>query len=291
MTATRAHDVAQQLAAQLAADGLPSPGADARLLVAHVIGIDLTEMLFAGAPSPAQLAELEELARRRAAGEPIQHLTGEAHFRYETLRVGPGVFIPRPETELLVDLALEALASRPSERRRVVELCAGSGAIVLSLVRELGGVEAHAVELSDDAWPFLEHNLAGTGVRTVHQDMADAFIDLEGRVDLVVANPPYIPEHIRAELPGDVLHDPDLALFSGPDGLDALRVVASRALALLRPGGWVMAEHDESHAPEVVALFLDAGFLDVTDHADLTGRPRHVVARRPDGPDMAGLDA
>lgn len=287
----RAHEVAQQVAARLAAEGLPSPGADARLLVAHALGIDLTGMLFAGAPSPAQEVALEQLVRRRAAGEPIQHLTGEAHFRYETLRVGPGVFIPRPETEMLVDLALEALAPRPVDQRRVVELCAGSGAISLSLVRELGGVEAHAVELSDDAWPFLQHNLAGTGVATVHGDMATAFGDLAGRVDLVVANPPYIPERFRAELPGDVLHDPDLALFSGADGLDAMRVVAARAHLLLRPGGWVMAEHDETHAPEVVALFVEAGFDDVTDHADLSGRPRHVVARRPDGDNMAGLGA
>lgn len=287
-----AYDVALDAGARLAAAGLPSPGADARILLAHVMGIDVSQMFTAPVVGPGQLRDLDTLLERRIAGVPVQHLTGVAHFRHETLAVGPGVFIPRPETEILVDLALAVLAERPVGRRTVVELCAGSGAISLSLVRELGGVEVHAVELSDDAWPWLTRNLEGTNVRVVHGDMATAFEDLVGEVDLVVANPPYVPTAHRDLLPHDVVgRDPDLALFSGTDGLDALRVVAARAARLLRPGGWVLAEHDESHAAEALALLAPGVFDEVTDHPDLTGRPRHLRARRRLPDDMAGLGA
>lgn len=292
MSGLRPMEVSFELAGRLAAAGLPSAAADARLLVAHSLGLDVSAMLLADAMPDWALAELERLVAGRLAGEPVQHLTGQAHFRYETLRVGPGVFIPRPETELLVDLALAVLAHRPPGRRRVVELGAGSGAITLSLAHELGGLELHAVELSEEAWPYLVDNLTGVDVDLVRGDMAEAFAGLEGAVDLVVANPPYVPEALRGRLPGDVEgRDPDLALFSGPDGLDALRVVAARARALLRPGGWVVVEHDESHADAVATLFRAAGFVDVTGHLDLAGRPRHVRARRGGPGDVAGLGA
>lgn len=287
-----AYDVALAATARLAAAGLPSPGADARILLADVMGLDVSQMLLAPRVTPQQRAVLDALLERREQGVPVQHLTGEAHFRYETLRVGPGVFIPRPETELLVDLALAELGRRPPERRRVVELCAGSGAITRSMANEMGGLELHAVELSDSAWPYLTDNLAGIDVDLVHGDMADAFEELDGSVDVVVANPPYVPETVRAQLPGDVVdHDPALALFSGPDGLDSMHVVAAVAARLLRPGGWVMVEHDESHVDAVVALIVAAGFEDASSHLDLTGRPRHVTARRATAPDVAGLDA
>lgn len=289
---TPAYDVALEAAEVLAGAGLPSPGPDARILVAHVLGLDVSDMFLAPRVSEPQRAVLDHLLARRVAGEPVQHLTGEAWFRYESLEVGPGVFIPRPETEVLVDLALSALAERPAERRRVVELCAGSGAISLSLARELGGLELYAVELSDEAWPYLVRNLEGTGVELVHEDMATALSGLAGSVDLVIANPPYIPEAHRGLLPTDVVgRDPDLALFSGRDGLDALRVVRERAALLLRPGGWVMAEHDETQSDAVVALFGTPQFGDATDHPDLAGRPRHLTARRRGGADMAGLEA
>ncbi|MCC2593065.1 peptide chain release factor N(5)-glutamine methyltransferase [Tessaracoccus sp. OS52] len=292
MTASEpAYDVALAAAAKLAQAGLPSPGADARILLAHVMGLGVSAMLLAPGVSPVQRATLDALLARRIGGEPVQHLTGEAHFRYETLVVGPGVFIPRPETELLVDLALKALSQRRPGCRRVVEFGAGSGAISLSLAKELGGLDLHAVELSDEAWPYLERNLAGVDIELVHGDMGSALAELAGEVDLVISNPPYVPEAHRRMLPADVVgRDPDLALFSGADGLDAIRVVRDRAAELLRPGGWVMVEHDESHADDVIALFRGPEFRDATGHHDLTGRPRHATARR-QGPDMAGLDA
>ena len=165
------------------------------------------------------------------------------------------------------------------ERAVVVELCAGSGAISKALAAEVPGPEYWAVELSPDAWPYLVANLAGKGVHAVAGDMADALHHLDGIVDLVIANPPYVPEDARADLPADVLHDPDLALFSGADGLDALRVVAQVARRLLRPGGLVCAEHDDTHGASAPALFAERGFTEVTDHLDLAGRPRFVTAR------------
>lgn len=288
----RAHDAMGRAAARLQAAGVENPVVDARILLTHLLGAT-QGLLIAPDPTSTQAAAFDEMVERRAAGEPVQHITGLAPFRYEELHVGPGAFIPRPETELLVDAALKALANRPVGRRRVVELCAGSGAITLSIAREMGGVSLHAVELSDAAWPYLVKNLDGVDVELVHGDMADAFHELDGTVDLVVANPPYVPESDRGELPHDVVaHDPDVALFSGEGGLDALHVVRDVARRLLRPGGLVMAEHDEKQSDAVLRLFGAADFDNVTDLRDLNDRPRYVIAQRSveaSGIDVAGL--
>ncbi len=271
-------DVAFEVAGMLARSGSPSPGPEARTLVAHVLGVEVRDLIRVEGVSAAQRDAIDELVSLRASGVPVQHLTGVAHFRYETLSVGPGVFIPRPETEVMTGWAVDALAARPVDRRRVVELCAGSGAVTAAIIHEIGGVEAHAVEVSPDALPYLERNLAGTGAAVVHADMADALRHLDGTVDLVVVNPPYIPEAHRAVLPTDVTdHDPEGALFSGPDGLDAIRVVGVVAARLLRPGGLVATEHDESHPDEVVRILRGNGFTDVATHPDLTGRPRFAT--------------
>ncbi|RMB58846.1 peptide chain release factor N(5)-glutamine methyltransferase [Tessaracoccus antarcticus] len=288
----RAHDAMARAAARLQSAGLPSPVPDARVMLTHLVGA--THGLLLAPDLTAEQGEaFEAMVERRAAGEPVQHITGVAPFRYEELRVGPGVFIPRPETEHLVDLALQVLAGRPPGQRRVVELCAGSGAITLSLAREIGGVELHAVELSEAAWPYLQENLRGVDVELVLGDMRDAFRALDGTVDLVVANPPYVPETDRLLLPGDVVGgDPDMALFSGADGLDALHVVRDVARRLLRPGGSVVAEHDEKQSVAVTALFGAPDFDHTVDLPDLTGRPRYVSAQRTrgvQGSDMAGL--
>lgn len=266
--------------AAIRASGLPVH--EARRLLAHVLGVELTSLpLLTDVPDAAGAA-FAALAARRAAGEPLQHVTGQAFFRTVEVAVGPGVFVPRPETEALVGWALETLRAQPSAGSLVVvELCAGSGAISRALASEWPGPAYHAVELSPAAWPYLSRNLAGTGVRAVLGDMADALPELDGAVDLVVVNPPYVPESVRDQLPPDVLRDPPEALFAGPDGLGALRVVVKVAARLLRPGGWVGAEHDDTHGLAAPALFAGhGGFTDVAGHRDLTGRDRFVVARR-----------
>lgn len=271
-------EAAFEAAGRLARSGSPSPGPEARQIVAHVLGVEVRDLIRITGVSEAQRAEIDALVGRRASGVPVQHLTGVAHFRYETLAVGPGVFIPRPETEVMTGWAVKELADRPADRRRVVELCAGSGAITASIVHEIGGVEAHAVELSAEAAAYLERNLAGLGVDIVLGDMADALHDLDGSVDLVIANPPYVPDSHRAILPSDVVeHDPALALFSGPDGLDAIRVVGAVAGRLLRPGGLLATEHDESHPGAVAEVLRSHGFTEVRTWPDLTGRPRFAT--------------
>ena len=269
--------------------------AEARTLLAHVLGIR-PERLPLASVTDADADAVDALIAERLSGVPVQHLTGRAYFRTIDVAVGPGVFVPRPETEVMTGLAIDLLrriaADGLGARPVVVELCAGSGAVSKALFAEVGGADQHAVELSDQAWPYLVANLSGTGVRVVHGDMADALPELDGRVDLIVVNPPYLPEGARESLPADVLHDPDLALFSGGDGLDALRVVVEVAGRLLRPGGWVFSEHDDSHGESAPALFTAAGgFVDVADRRDLAGRPRYVVARRQGGEPLAGWSA
>ncbi|MDO4785097.1 MAG: peptide chain release factor N(5)-glutamine methyltransferase [Propionibacteriaceae bacterium] len=259
----------------------PRPvSADERLLLAHVLGVPLTRLALVDELTAGQERRYAELLRRRAEGIPVQHLTGEAHFRTVTLKVGPGVFIPRPETESLVGWALQELAGM--QNARVVELCAGSGAISKALATEREGLDLYAVELSEEALAYATENLAGLGVELRQGDMAEAFGDLDGTVDLVIANPPYIPLDCWETVPAEVRdHDPELALFSGADGLDALRTVAAVAWRLLRPGGLVGAEHAEVQSDAVVELFAATGFAGVSDHLDLTGRPRFVTGRRP----------
>nr|NLI50626.1 peptide chain release factor N(5)-glutamine methyltransferase [Propionibacterium sp.] len=274
--------------AAIRATGLPAH--EARQLLAHVLGVDLRSLPLVPRVSDADAAALAALAARRRTGEPLQHLTGRAFFRTVEVEVGPGVFVPRPETELLAGWALDVLRAGPGASAVVVELCAGSGAISRALATELPGPEYHAVELSGEAWPYLVRNLAGTGVRPVLADMAQALPELDGRVDLVVVNPPYVPESVRDTLPADVLHDPDLALFAGSDGLAALRVVVAASARLLRPGGWVGAEHDDTHGATAPALFAaHGGFTDIADHRDLLGRDRFVVARRAPRPDAGRM--
>lgn len=259
--------------------------AEARTLVAHVLGVEPAALLLAGVPDAAAAARLEDLVTRRLTGVPLQHLTGEAWFRTVRVEVGPGVFIPRPETEVMTGWALERLAGLEASGVAspvVVELCAGSGAISLALATEHPGSDLHCVEVSEEAWPYLVRNLAGTSVDARLGDMADAFADLDGTADLVIANPPYIPLAEFAGVPADVRDfDPALALFSGQDGLDALRVVARVASRLLRPGGWVCAEHADSQGEAAPAVFVRNGaFARIADMPDLNGRPRFVVARR-----------
>ena len=274
----RAWDLVLEVSEQLAEAGVTTPAADARWLVCHALKCDSAALVLRDA-SPGDRDKVAGFVARRRTGEPVQHITGWAPFRYETLAVGPGVFIPRPETELLVDEVLGYVTDLPAGKCCVVELCAGSGAIVRSLARECGGLELHAVERSSDAWPWLLRNLEGLGVDCRQEDMSEAFHDLDARVDVVVANPPYVPTSLRGRLPVEVSHDPAEALFGGEDGLDVIRVVHSVARRLLAPGGLVAMEHDQSHADQVREIFSD-GFFDIRTVRDLAGHPRHLLARR-----------
>ncbi|MDH2415370.1 peptide chain release factor N(5)-glutamine methyltransferase [Nocardioides sp. CER19] len=269
--------------------GVASPDHDASVLLAHVLGVSRGALVLVDHITDEQADGYLELVHRRAAREPLQHLTGVAYFRHVELAVGPGVFVPRPETELLAGWAVEQAHRVARETRRepvVVDLCTGSGAIAKSIAAEVPGARVHAVELGEDAYAWAERNLSGSGVDLRHGDMGTAFEDLRGSVDVVVCNPPYIPltawESVAAEARD---HDPDLALYSGQDGLDAMRVLEQRAAFLLGPGGVVGAEHADEQGPDGLgggapAVFAATGrWVDVRDHLDLAGRPRYTTAR------------
>lgn len=270
--------------AHLAAAGCESPESDARLLLAHVLGCELADLplldLRGRTLDLDEGARLAALVGRRASREPLQHLTGVAHFRHVTLEVGPGVFTPRPETELLAGWAIEQ-ASAAGAAPVVVDLCTGSGAIAKAIKDELPQAEVHAVELDEPAHAWAARNLAGTGVDLRQGDAFAAFPELAGTVDVVVCNPPYIPleawESVAVEARD---HDPHLALFSGDDGLDAMRLLEAHAATLLRPGGVVGAEHADVQGESAPAVFAATGrWQEVRDHQDLAGRARFLTAR------------
>lgn len=266
---------------RLAAAGVASPDYDARALLAHVLGIGMSRLVTVAALTPEQERRYEHLIEERAARVPLQHLTGVAGFRRVELAVGPGVFVPRPETEVLVQWGLDQLAGVTDPV--VVDLCAGSGAIALSVADELPGASVYAVEREPEACAWAERNMSGTDVRLVCADIAGALPELDGRVDLVLANPPYIPDGAGVER--EVAeHDPAAALWGGPDGLDTVRVVIATAARLLRPGGSVGIEHADLQGESVPALLRRmAGWQQVADHRDLAGRPRFATALRDNG--------
>jgi release factor glutamine methyltransferase len=267
--------------ARLQEAGVDSPAFDAAELLAHVLGTTRASLSLVDGVDDRARSEFEALVARRAGREPLQHLTGSAGFRHVELAVGPGVFVPRPETELLAGWAIDLGAGL--EKPVVVDLCTGSGAIARSVADEVPEADVHAVEVETAAIAWAQRNLAGTGVELRQGDMATAFHDLDGRVDVVVCNPPYIPhEAWESVAPEARDHDPHAALFAtGDDGLDAIRVVEQVAARLLRPGGWVGVEHADVQGETAPRVFAETGcWLDVRDHRDLAGRPRFVTARR-----------
>jgi release factor glutamine methyltransferase len=258
---------------------VPSPEHDAAELLAHVLGTDRSRLALVDDLPPETVQRYDALIARRAQREPLQHLTGEAWFRHVRLAVGPGVFTPRPETELLAGWAVERAAAL--HQPVVVDLCTGSGAIAKAVASEVPEARVHAVELDEPAYRWAERNLAGTGVDLRQGDFATAFDDLVGAVDVVVCNPPYVPlEAWESVAPEARDHDPHLALFSGADGLDAIRVLAVRAAVLLRPGGVLGVEHADVQGESVPGVLTETGhWADVRDHRDLAGRPRFTTAR------------
>jgi len=268
----------------LAAAGVATPRADAELLLAALLGVPRGRLLTASEPPASARAEYDRWVGRRAAREPLQHITGRAYFRHVELAVGPGVFVPRPETELLVDAVLPHL--REVERPAVVDLCAGSGALAVAIADELPGASIVAVEHSAAAVRWLTRNAAGTGVQVVAGDVRDPELlrPLYRQADAVVANPPYVPA--ATEVAPEVLADPGDAVFAGADGLELMPAVTARAALLLRPGGVFAMEHDASHQPAVLTMLTgDGTWSRVEPRTDLAGRPRYVVAVRGQGVD------
>jgi release factor glutamine methyltransferase len=274
--------VTEEIAHVLSAADVPSPDADARELIAFVVKIPRNRLALVTWITAEQQAEIRELAGRRARRVPLQHLTGTAPFRHLDLAVGPGVFIPRPETEPLVGWGLDAIAGLSAPL--VVDLCAGSGAIALSVAHEHPGAVVVAVEQSAGALPWLRRNAASISgsIKIVDGDAVSpaTLPDLDGQVDAVLSNPPYVPS--ASPVPPEVSdHDPAAAVFAGADGLDVIRRLVVRAAALLKPGGVLAVEHDDGHGEAVPDLLRATGaFADVADHDDLTGRPRFATARR-----------
>ncbi len=271
--------LADEAAARLREAGVESPEHDAEVLLAHVLGVERSRLaLVDDVPAPAA-EEYDVLVARRAAREPLQHLTGTAWFRHVELLVGPGVFVPRPETELLAGWAVESAS--PIDAPVVVDLGTGSGAIAKAVAHEVPAARVHAVELDEAAHGWAVRNLAGTGVDLRQGDLAEAFDDLAGAVDVVVSNPPYIPHEAWESVAAEVRdHDPDLALYASGDGLDTIRVVEQRAALLLRPGGVVGVEHADLQGESAPAVFSGTGrWEQVRDHRDLAGRPRFLTAR------------
>jgi len=264
----------------LASAGIDSAEVDAQLLAAHVLGIsrgELQAQLFLD-PEISQTDSLLELFQKRSERIPLQHLTGVAYFRNLTLEVGPGVFIPRPETEGVVELAIKAMP----EGGIAVDLCTGSGAIAISIATEVPNSRVYAWELNADSEPWLRKNLRGN-VELVMGDIAlehELFDELAGTVDVVISNPPYIPTWA---VPKDLevqLHDPALALYGGEDGLDIIRVVSRRAMQLLKPGGFLVVEHADTQGNLVADLFQTDGWENIQIHQDLTNRDRSVSATK-----------
>ena len=307
-------------AARLAEAGVESPRAEAELIAAHVHGVRRTELHTV--PDASFDARFWEGIGRRAAREPLQHITGRAYFRYLELEVGPGVFVPRPETEVMTGWAIDRLREMDVAEPVVVDLGTGSGAIALAIAQEVPRARVHAVEADPIARGWTEKNVGRVasaapytrGRVTLHgadftwadfarsdftgsdftgsdftgPDFAGpggtaprALGELAGKADLVISNPPYIP--LGATVPPEVgEYDPPAALWSGADGLDAIRAVERAARRLLRPGGMVAVEHGAPQGAAVYWVFCEeAGWRDTRNHKDLARRDRFVTATWP----------
>ncbi|MBO0885550.1 MAG: peptide chain release factor N(5)-glutamine methyltransferase [Mycobacterium sp.] len=267
--------------------GVDSPGTDAELLAAHVAGVERGRLPLVDSLTNAQVREYRRLLESRAARVPVQHLTGTAPFGDVVVAVGPGVFVPRPETELLLDWGLGALRGR--ERPLVIDAGTGSGALALGIARARPDAQVHAIESDPTALNWARRNIAArraagdTPVTLHHGDITDPALlpEFRGRVDLVLSNPPYVPETERDTVPAEVTHDPDQAVFAGPDGLAVIEPLLDLVTHWLRPNSAVGIEHDECAVPAVAAVFRASGcWTSVEHHPDLAGRPRFTTARR-----------
>ena len=279
-------EVLSEASRKLSEAGVTSAKVDAELLAAYCLGVsraDLSLLVATNKDFPeSQLERFQIALVRRVSREPLQHITGVAPFRLLELEVGPGVFTPRPETEQLVGYAMEKISG--IARPLVVDLCSGSGAIAISLATEVSGSEVFAVELSKDAFEYLSRNAANNGLAQENlrnEDLQVSLSELDGRVDLVISNPPYIPNDA---IPIDLevqLHEPSMSLYGGADGLDVVRQISVRAMKLLKSGGLLIMEHADTQSIAIGELLLAEGWLDVAAKADLAGKDRMISAVKP----------
>lgn len=272
-------------AARLAEAGVPDPRIDAELLAAHVLDIGRGELQAAlvrgDTMSDAHASAFEQFIARRATREPLQHITGRAPFRHLELAVGPGVFVPRPETETVVQIAIDALLAAPRPAPIGIDLGTGSGAIALAMATEVPHARIFAAELSPDAFPWARRNTAGVeNLTLVNADLREAFAELDGTASVVISNPPYVPDAAIPRDPEVRLFDPAMALYGGEDGLDVVRVLSVRAQELLHPGGLLVIEHGELQGAEIRAILEGDGWRAAATHRDLTLRDRATTALR-----------
>lgn len=275
---------------QLKARGVASAHVEADLLLAGVLGISRGEVqmrsLLGREVTEQEALDVASATARRARREPLQHVLGVAPFLDMELAVGPGVFVPRPETESLVTAAVELIGSAVAGRQLAgVDVGSGSGAVALGVARRHGHIRMTAIEASSAAWPWLRANVETYGDETVTPyfgQASRAFSGMAvGELDLVVSNPPYVPSENRPESREVWRHDPEVALYSGADGLDFIRELAIWASATLRPGGVLIVEHEDTQGTEIRQVFTDVGFADAATVKDLTGRDRITSAVLP----------
>jgi release factor glutamine methyltransferase len=278
-------ELVAKASSQLEQAGVSSPQFDAEVIAAHVLEItksDLQLSVATGEKFPEQkLSAFEQLLQRRISREPLQHLTGIGPFRHLELKVGKGVFTPRFETEQVVEYALGLVGKNNAV---IVDLCSGSGAIAISLGTEVPGSVVYAVEKSEAAFPYLIQNFESYGLDSANcrlGDLADELDELIGEVDLVISNPPYIPLTMVPQELEVQLHEPELALYGGEDGLDLIRIISKRALQLLKPGGHLVLEHADTQAKAIGELLLADGWQSIHSRKDLNFRDRMISAQRP----------
>lgn len=296
MSAADLDELIPQALRRLRAAEVPSPRPDLELLLAHVLGVSRGEAaaaIAAGRTLDDEQAErLQDLVDDRSRRIPLQHLTGRAPFRTVELRVGPGVFVPRPETEQVAQAALDRLSVLRSVAPRVIDLGTGSGALAAAIAVEAPRAEVHALEVSPQALAWARINLEPLGVAVHHGDLRDLPSDWDSTFDVVVSNPPYIPPDMVPKEPEVRDHDPATALYGGGhDGLELPRAVAEAASRLLVPGGWFVLEHAEVQAGPLADHLRSRGDLDeIALHRDLAGRDRatSAVLRYPESGRGAG---
>lgn len=277
--------VLERSVAKLSQAGVPSPQADAELLLGHLLGLSRgavqAKVVTGAALSDVELGQFAELLARRAAREPLQHITGTAAFRSIELAVGPGVFVPRPETEGVAGIAIDALRAYDNPQPIAVDLGTGSGAIALAMAHEVPHARVFGVEVSPHAFVYTKQNFAAiapSNATPVFIDLATALPELDGTVSVVASNPPYIPAAAIPRDPEVRLFDPEIALYGGDDGMDVVHAVSTTARRLLHQGGTLVIEHGELQAAQVAALLRGDGWTTVTGHRDLVGRDRATSA-------------